>query len=102
MAARTISKAELAAEVGRLWADVAVQAKRAIKPLLEEQGVTMPQAIALQTLQAAGGRASARDLGRDCHMLASTVTGVIDRLEAGRPRPPRARPARPARGVGRP
>ena len=81
MAARTISKAELAAEVGRLWADVAIQAKRAIKPLLEEQGVTMPQAIALQTLQAADGRASARDLGRDCHMLASTVTGVIDRLE---------------------
>ncbi len=81
MATRTISKAELAAEVGRLWSDVAVQAKRAIKPLLEEQGVTMPQAMALQTLLTAGGRASARDLGRDCHMLASTVTGVIDRLE---------------------
>jgi DNA-binding MarR family transcriptional regulator len=81
MAARTISKAELAAEVGRLWSDVAVQAKRAIKPLLEEQGVTMPQAIALQTLHVADGRASARDLCRDCHMLASTVTGVIDRLE---------------------
>jgi DNA-binding MarR family transcriptional regulator len=81
MAARTISKAELAAEVGRLWSDVAIQAKRAIKPALEAQGVTMPQAIALQTLLVAGGRESARDLGRDCHMLASTVTGVIDRLE---------------------
>ena len=53
MAARTISKAELAAEVGRLWADVAVQAKRAIKPLLEEQGVTMPQAIAYRRTQRA-------------------------------------------------
>src|SRR6478672_5275696 len=82
MAARTISKAELATEVGRLWSDVAIQAKRAIKPALEAQGVTMPQAIALQTLLVAGGRESARDLGRDCHMLASTVTGVIDRLEA--------------------
>lgn len=81
MAARTMSKSELAAEVGRLWADVAMAAKRSIRPLLESEGVTMPQAIALQTLQAAGGRASARDLGRECHMLASTVTGVIDRLE---------------------
>jgi DNA-binding MarR family transcriptional regulator len=76
-----MSKSELAAEVGRLWADVAMAAKRSIRPLLESEGVTMPQAIALQTLQAAGGRASARDLGRECHMLASTVTGVIDRLE---------------------
>ncbi len=41
----------------------------------------MPQAMALHMLQSAGGRATARDLGRDCHMLASTVTGVIDRLE---------------------
>jgi len=81
MAARTISKAELATEVGRLWSDVAIQAKRAIKPALEAQGVTMTQAIAMQTLLVAGGRETARDLGRDCHMLASTVTGVIDRLE---------------------
>ena len=41
----------------------------------------MPQAIVLQTLRAAGGRQPARELGRECHMLASTVTGVIDRLE---------------------
>ena len=63
MATRTMSKAELAAEVGRLWGEVAVQAKRATRPLLESQGVTMPQAMALHTLQTAGGRASARDLG---------------------------------------
>jgi len=42
----------------------------------------MPQAMLLQALQRAGGRQSARELGRECHMLASTVTGVIDRLEA--------------------
>jgi DNA-binding MarR family transcriptional regulator len=82
MAARTISKAELAQEVGRLLGAILVDAKKATRPLVEYQGVTMPQAMALQTLQTAGGRLAARDLGRDCHMLASTVTGVIDRLEA--------------------
>jgi DNA-binding MarR family transcriptional regulator len=76
-----MSKSELGAEVGRLWADVAAAAKRELRPMLEAEGVTMPQAMALQTLLAAGGRASARDLVRDCHMLASTVTGVTDRLE---------------------
>ena len=81
MSGRTISKRELAAEVGRLWGDLAVRSKRSIRPLLEAQGVTMPQAIVLQTLRAAGGRQPARELGRECHMLASTVTGVIDRLE---------------------
>jgi DNA-binding MarR family transcriptional regulator len=81
MVARTMSKAELAAEVGRLWGEVAIQAKKAIRPVFEAQGVTMPQAMALHMLQSSGGRATARDLGRDCHMLASTVTGVIDRLE---------------------
>jgi MarR family transcriptional regulator, organic hydroperoxide resistance regulator len=82
MATRTISKAELAQEVGRLLGAILVEAKKATRPLIESEGVTMPQAMALQTLQTAGGRLSARDLGRDCHMLASTVTGVIDRLEA--------------------
>jgi DNA-binding MarR family transcriptional regulator len=82
MSARTISKHDLAVEIGRLWGDLAVRSKRSIRPLLEAEGVTMPQAILLQTLQRAGGRQSARELGRDCHMLASTVTGVIDRLEA--------------------
>jgi DNA-binding MarR family transcriptional regulator len=76
-----MSKTELAAEVGRLFGDVATRAKRDIRPLLEEQGVTMPQAIALQVLQVNGGRAATRDLAAECHMLASTVTGVIDRLE---------------------
>jgi len=50
--------------------------------VLQAEGVTMPQAMLLQALQRAGGRQSARELGRECHMLASTVTGVIDRLEA--------------------
>ena len=112
MAARTISKRELAAEVGRLWGDLAVQSKRSIRPLLEAEGVTMPQAIVLQTLRAAGGRQPARDLGRECHMLASTVTGVIDRLElAGHVRRERDsrrqhcrgrnhQPTRPRRGRG--
>jgi DNA-binding MarR family transcriptional regulator len=81
MSTRTMSKTDVAADVGRLLADVLTQAKRSIRPLLESQGVTMPQAIALQTLHGVGGRTSARDLGRECHMLASTVTGVIDRLE---------------------
>ena len=81
MSTRTMSKRELAAEVGRLWGDLAVQSKRSLRPLLEAEGATMPQAIVLQTLRTAGGRQPARDLGRECHMLASTVTGVIDRLE---------------------
>ena len=82
MATRTMpKKAELAAEVGRLVYDIGAQAKRATRPLVEEQGVTMPQALALHMLHAAGGRLAARDLGRECHMLASTITGVIDRLE---------------------
>jgi MarR family transcriptional regulator, organic hydroperoxide resistance regulator len=83
MATRTTSKkSELAAEVGQLLYDIGAQAKRATRPLVEEQGVTMPQALALHMLNGAGGRLSARDLGRECHMLASTITGVIDRLES--------------------
>jgi DNA-binding MarR family transcriptional regulator len=81
MSARTITKRELATEIGRLWGEVAINAKRTIRPLLEAEGVTMPQAMVLQTLSRAGGRQAARELGRECHMLASTVTGVIDRLE---------------------
>jgi DNA-binding MarR family transcriptional regulator len=68
--------------VGQLLYDIGAQAKRATRPLVEEQGVTMPQALALHMLNGAGGRLSARDLGRECHMLASTITGVIDRLES--------------------
>jgi DNA-binding MarR family transcriptional regulator len=83
MATRTTSKkAGLAAEVGQLLYDIGVQAKRVTRPLVEEQGVTMPQALALHMLHGAGGRLTARDLGRECHMLASTITGVIDRLES--------------------
>jgi DNA-binding MarR family transcriptional regulator len=83
MSTRTTSnKAELAAEVGQLLYDIGAQAKRATRPLVEEQGVTMPQALALHMLNGAAGRLSARDLGRECHMLASTITGVIDRLES--------------------
>jgi DNA-binding MarR family transcriptional regulator len=75
-------KAGLAAEVGQLLYDIGAQAKRATRPLVEEQGVTMPQALALHMLHGAGDRLTARDLGRECHMLASTITGVIDRLES--------------------
>ena len=83
MATRTMSKkAALAAEVGQLLYDIGAQAKRATRPLVEEQGVTMPQALALHMLHGAGGPLTARDLGRECHMLASTITGVIDRLES--------------------
>ena len=82
MSARTTSKRELATEIGSLFGDLAVQSKRSLRPLLEAEGVTMPQAILLQALERSGGRQSARELGRECHMLASTVTGVIDRLEA--------------------
>jgi len=82
MSTRTTSKRELAAEIGSLLGDLAVRSKRSLRPLLEAEGVTMPQAMLLQALQRAGGRQSARELGRECHMLASTVTGVIDRLEA--------------------
>ena len=83
MATRTMSrKAGLAAEVGQLLYDIGAQAKRATRPLVEEQGVTMPQALTLHMLHGAGGRLTARDLGRECHMLASTITGVIDRLES--------------------
>jgi MarR family transcriptional regulator, organic hydroperoxide resistance regulator len=83
MSTRTTSKkAELAAEVGQLLYDIGAQAKRTTRPLVEEQGVTLPQALALHMLHGAGGRLSARDLGRECHMLASTITGVIDRLES--------------------
>ena len=55
MAARTISKRELAADVGRLWGDLAIRSKRSIRPLLEAQGVTMPQAIVLHTLRPPAG-----------------------------------------------
>jgi MarR family transcriptional regulator, organic hydroperoxide resistance regulator len=83
MSTRTTSrKADLAAEVGQLLYDIGAQAKRRTRPLVEEQGATMPQALALHMLHGAGGRLSARDLGRECHMLASTITGVIDRLES--------------------
>ncbi|HEX5248242.1 MAG TPA: MarR family transcriptional regulator [Gaiellales bacterium] len=83
MSTRTMSKkAGLAAEVGQLLYDIGAQAKRATRPLVEEQGVTMPQALALHMLHGAGDRLTARDLGRECHMLASTITGVIDRLES--------------------
>jgi DNA-binding MarR family transcriptional regulator len=84
MSARTTSKRELATEIGSLFGDLAVQSKRSLRPLLEAEGVTMPQAILLQALERAGGRQSARALGRECHMLASTVTGVIVRLELAR------------------
>jgi DNA-binding MarR family transcriptional regulator len=81
MAVQTKTKADLAAELGRTLMRVGRHSKRSLRPELERVGLTLPQAITLHSLAAAGGRRSARDIGRECDMLASTATGVIDRLE---------------------
>ena len=81
MTTRTKTKADLAAELGSALGRIAKHTKRAVRHDLEQVGLTLPQAMALHTLAAADGRLSARDLGRECDMLASTATGVIDRLE---------------------
>src|SRR3954451_4721682 len=81
MATRTMNKSDLGAELGSALFRVAKLAKRSVRADLEELGLTMPQAMLLHHLAADGGRRSARELGRECDMLASTATGVIDRLE---------------------
>ncbi len=81
MTARTKTKEDLAAELGSALGRIAKHTKRAMRTELELLNLTLPQAIALHTLAGAGGRLSARELGRECDMLASTATGVIDRLE---------------------
>lgn len=81
MVTRTKTKGELAAELGGALGRIAKHTKRAVRHDLEQVGLTFAQAMALHTLAASGGRLAARDLGRECDMLASTATGVIDRLE---------------------
>jgi len=76
-----MNKSDLGAELGSALFRVAKLAKRSVRADLEELGLTMPQAMLLHHLAADGGRRSARELGRECDMLASTATGVIDRLE---------------------
>jgi DNA-binding MarR family transcriptional regulator len=81
MTARTKTKEDLAAELGTALGRIAKHTKRTMRHELELVGLTLPQAMALHTLAASGGRLSARELGRECDMLASTATGVVDRLE---------------------
>ena len=81
MSTKTMTKNELANELAAAIFRVAKSTKRSIRADLEALGLTVPQGMALHTLAAAGGRLSARELGRECDMLASTATGVVDRLE---------------------
>ena len=81
MSTKTMTKNELATELAAAIFRVAKSTKRSIRADLEALGLTVPQGMALHTLAAAGGRLSARELGRECDMLASTATGVVDRLE---------------------
>jgi MarR family transcriptional regulator, organic hydroperoxide resistance regulator len=81
MSTKTMTKGELASEVAGAILRVAKSTKRSIRADLEALGLTVPQGMVLHTLAGAGGRLSARELGRECDMLASTATGVVDRLE---------------------
>lgn len=81
MATRMKTKAELAGEVSDLFFELGGAAKRSVRTAVEREGLTLPQATALSELDRSDGRLSARALGHSCHMLASTATGVIDRLE---------------------
>ena len=78
---RTTTKAELADNLADLFFELGAAAKRSIRRDVESEGLTLPQATALSELVHSDGRLSARALGQECHMLASTATGVIDRLE---------------------
>ncbi len=81
MVVRTKTKADLTSEVTSSLQLIIKSAKRSMRAELEEVGLTVPQAMVLHTLAASGARLSARELGRECDMLASTMTGVVDRLE---------------------
>jgi DNA-binding MarR family transcriptional regulator len=81
MVTRTKTKADHLAEVTVSLKGIMKSAKRSMRIDLEQVGLTVPQAMVLHTLAGSEGRLSARDLGRECDMLASTATGVIDRLE---------------------
>src|ERR1700753_4046983 len=82
MVVRTKTKADLTSEVSESLKLILKSAKRSVRIELEKVGLTTPQAMVLHTLAASDGRRlSARELGRECDMLASTMTGVVDRLE---------------------
>jgi len=81
MATRTMTKAELSSEIADLFFQIGANAKRAMRVEVEREGLTLPQSTVLTVLADADSRLSARALGEHCHMLASTATGVIDRLE---------------------
>ena len=80
MVVRTKTKQDLTNEVTSSLKQIIKSAKRSLRAELEEVGLTVP-AMVLHTLAAADERLSARELGRECDMLASTMTGVVDRLE---------------------
>jgi MarR family transcriptional regulator, organic hydroperoxide resistance regulator len=75
------SRVESAAEVGALFLRVGKLTRRRLHEQLAEHGVTVQQGHALHALAAGGGWRRLHELGEDCGMLASTVTGVVDRLE---------------------
>ena len=72
---------QLASAVVSLLMHVVKQTKRRLQGELARQELTLAQAHALHSLSHAGGRLSLRELGQECDMLASTATGVVDRLE---------------------
>ena len=81
MATRTMTKQELANDLAQRMMRVAKLSKRELRLQLDEFGLTMPQAAVLRALGDHGGRTSSGELCRECEMLASTATGVFDRLE---------------------
>jgi MarR family transcriptional regulator, organic hydroperoxide resistance regulator len=81
MVTRTKTKADVTEEVTAALSKIVKSAKRSMRTEMEAVGLTVPQAMTLHAVAGAGGRLSARDIGRECDMLASTTTGVIDRLE---------------------
>jgi DNA-binding MarR family transcriptional regulator len=81
MPTKTMTKTDLAAELGSAMLRIAKGAKRSVRAEYELLDLTVPQGMVLHHLAARGGRLTARELGRECDMLASTATGVVDRLE---------------------
>jgi DNA-binding MarR family transcriptional regulator len=77
----TTSAPDIASDVGALFLRVGKLTRRALQARLAGYGLTLQQGHALSALAAGGGRSTVRDLGHGCDMLASTATGVIDRLE---------------------
>jgi DNA-binding MarR family transcriptional regulator len=76
-----MTKAELSSDIADLFFQIGAHAKRSMRVEVEREGLTLPQSTVLTVLADTDERLSARALGEHCHMLASTATGVIDRLE---------------------